>query len=314
MRSATHFERAVFLSWYCSKGDCKFCYMSTQKALISDPVKARRSLASILAEVLVCKAAGWRVEFLSGGYDSYSMDELVEICRLVHLLTGDRQWLNIGALSEDELMRFKPYVVGVCGAVEVIDPALHAHVCPSKPVSDIEAMFSVCDRLGLRKAMTMIVGLGEERSHFAELRSFIENHRLDRITFYRLKPQEGTPFTKGPLSEDYVWWVSETRKAFPDIEIVVGSWLSHLDELSSLLKAGADSMTKFPSIRLFGSEEAGKIESEAGAAGREFEGTLTDFSRLKAFDWDSCLSLLDPGLASAVRGKLASYLGRMQIN
>ena len=24
-------ERAVFLSWWCDKGDCAFCYMSTER-------------------------------------------------------------------------------------------------------------------------------------------------------------------------------------------------------------------------------------------------------------------------------------------
>ena len=36
-------ERAVFLSWWCDKGDCAFCYMSTQKNKIKDPKKARRN-------------------------------------------------------------------------------------------------------------------------------------------------------------------------------------------------------------------------------------------------------------------------------
>ncbi len=35
-------ERAIFLSWWCEKGDCGFCYMSTQKSKIKDPKKARR--------------------------------------------------------------------------------------------------------------------------------------------------------------------------------------------------------------------------------------------------------------------------------
>ena len=35
-------ERAIFLSWWCDKGDCAFCYMSTQKDKIKDPKKARR--------------------------------------------------------------------------------------------------------------------------------------------------------------------------------------------------------------------------------------------------------------------------------
>ena len=30
-------ERAIFLSWWCDKGDCAFCYMSTQKEKIKDP-------------------------------------------------------------------------------------------------------------------------------------------------------------------------------------------------------------------------------------------------------------------------------------
>ena len=29
-------ERAVFLSWWCDKGDCAFCYMSTQKNKIHE--------------------------------------------------------------------------------------------------------------------------------------------------------------------------------------------------------------------------------------------------------------------------------------
>ena len=77
MEKTTWFERAIFLSWYCAKGDCKFCYMSTQKKLIKDPKKARRSFESILAEVFLCKKLGWKIEFLSGGYESFSRQELL---------------------------------------------------------------------------------------------------------------------------------------------------------------------------------------------------------------------------------------------
>ena len=31
-------ERAIFLSWWCDKGDCAFCYMSTQKDKIKEIV------------------------------------------------------------------------------------------------------------------------------------------------------------------------------------------------------------------------------------------------------------------------------------
>lgn len=32
-------ERAIFLSWWCDKGDCAFCYMSTQKIKLKTPQK-----------------------------------------------------------------------------------------------------------------------------------------------------------------------------------------------------------------------------------------------------------------------------------
>ena len=35
-------ERAVFLSWWCDKGDCKFCYMSTQKNKIKDKAQSEQ--------------------------------------------------------------------------------------------------------------------------------------------------------------------------------------------------------------------------------------------------------------------------------
>ena len=34
----TSFERAIFFSWGCAIGDCTFCYMSTQKDKIKDPM------------------------------------------------------------------------------------------------------------------------------------------------------------------------------------------------------------------------------------------------------------------------------------
>ena len=71
-----------------------------------------------------------------------------------------------------------------------------------------------------------------------------------------------------PSTDYYVKWIRKTRKEFPDIKIVAGSWLSHLDEIHLLLKAGADSITKFPSIRKFNTKYAKKIEDEAKKAKR----------------------------------------------
>ena len=61
-------ERAVFLSWWCDKGDCAFCYMSTQKNKIKEPEKARRKVPNIYAEAEMCKRLDCNIEFLSGGY------------------------------------------------------------------------------------------------------------------------------------------------------------------------------------------------------------------------------------------------------
>ena len=71
-------ERAVFLSWWCDKGDCAFCYMSTQKDKIKDPRKARRNVSNIYAEAEMCKRLDWNIEFLSGGYESFTTQEIKE--------------------------------------------------------------------------------------------------------------------------------------------------------------------------------------------------------------------------------------------
>ena len=72
-------ERAVFLSWWCDKGDCAFCYMSTQKEKIKDPSKARRNVSNIYAEAEMCKRLDWNIEFLSGGYESFTTQEIKQI-------------------------------------------------------------------------------------------------------------------------------------------------------------------------------------------------------------------------------------------
>ena len=77
-------ERAVFLSWWCDKGDCKFCYMSTQKNKIKDPTKAKRRVNNILAEAEMCSRLGWNIEFLSGGYKSFTTSEIKSIAENIH--------------------------------------------------------------------------------------------------------------------------------------------------------------------------------------------------------------------------------------
>ncbi len=308
----TQFERAIFLSWYCAKGDCKFCYMSTQKNLIKDPKKARRSFASILAEAIICKKMGWKIEFLSGGYESFTNKELLFLIKNIYEIYGEKLWLNIGILGKNDLEMFKPYIQGVCGTVETINPKLHQQMCPSKPIKHVEKMFKICDELKLKKTMTFILGLGETIKDFSLLKKLLKKNKINKITFYRLKPQKNTIFygKKVISSEYYVSWIEKTRKSFPKLEITVGSWLTHLDEIHLLLNAGADNITKFPSIKLFNSKYARKIEEEAKKSNRNFIGTLTKMPKIDVYMEVNKLEL-DDKLKKNVEIKLRSYLGKM---
>lgn len=271
----TRFERAIFLSWYCSKGDCKFCYMSTQKPRIKNPKLARRKIQGILEEAEICKKQGWRIEFLSGGYESYTIKELVEITKKVYKTTKQKQWLNIGVLKKEEMKQFLPYIEGVIGAVECVNEKIRKEACPSKPLQEIEKMLKETDKLGLKKGITIIIGLGENEKDILKLHKFIKKHNIDRITFYRLNPHKGTVYKKGPESEYYARWIAKTRIKFPKIEIIAGSWVNKIDEIDLLLRAGANSITKFPAIKLFGTKYAEKIEEKAKTAGRTFKGSMT---------------------------------------
>ena len=310
MKKSTWFERAIFLSWYCAKGDCKFCYMSTQKPLIKNPKKARRSFESILAEVFLCKKLGWKIEFLSGGYESFSKKELWSLMKNIHEIYREKVWLNIGVLNKEELKKYKKYIKGVCGAIECINPKIQKKVCPSKPIKEIEYMFKICDELKLKKAITIILGIGETEKDIPLLKNFIKEHNIDKITFYRLKPQKNTIFeNKNPIKKDYyAKWVREIRKESP--KITIGSWLTHLDEIHLLLNAGADAVTKFPSIKLFNSKYAKKIEAEAKKANRQFRGTLTELPKIDLNEIDKLN--IDKELKNQVKVKLREYIENMK--
>jgi biotin synthase-like enzyme len=307
---ATCFERAIFLSWYCSKADCAFCYMSTQKDRIKEPLKARRSFASIFAEAIISKACCWDIEFISGGYDSFSKEELLFIIKGVYDITGKKQWLNLGVLDGGELKLFKPYVEGVIGTLECVNLELRNKICPSKPLNEILNMFKACDQLGIKKGITVIIGLGETIDDFGFLKNFIKDNKITRITFYSLNPQKGTPFKSSPPIDYYEKWIMMTREAFPDLWITAGAWHDKTNYYSRLLKAGANNITKFPVLRLFGTTKAKEIEKQAELAGRKFIGTL---SKMPKVDWDREVDALgfEEELKTRIKAKLRSYLKKM---
>jgi len=273
-------ERAIFLSWWCDKGDCLFCYMSSQKPKIKEPQKARRNVNSILAEAEICRRTGMKIEFLSGGYGSYSTEEIRDISRKIYEITGESVWLNIGITKD--LEAYGEEIAGVTGAVEVANPDLHNKICPSKSLEDITEMLEVAGDLGFQKAITVILGLGETPDDLKYLFDMIENVGIDRVTFYSLNPHKETVYENEPqpASLYYAGVVAATRIKFPKLKIITGTWIDNLANMGPLLLSGANGLTKFPLFKMYGTRYGKRVEEEVRWAGRELIGTFTDINAL----------------------------------
>ena len=273
-------ERAVFLSWWCDKGDCAFCYMSTQKNKIKDPTKARRNISNIYAEAEMCKRLDWNIEFLSGGYESFSTSEIKEIASTIKDITGDGVWLNTGIT--DELSEFGSEIKGITGAVEVANPEIHNNVCPSKSLDDISHMLDTAGDLGFKKAITIILGLGETLDDVEYVIDYIKEHKIDRVIFYSLNPHKETIYAdeSQPASLYYAQVVARVRLEFPDIEIICGTWIDNLANIGILILSGANGITKFPLFKMFGTKYGKRVEEEVKWSGRRLKGTFTDKNKL----------------------------------
>ena len=273
-------ERAVFLSWWCDKGDCAFCYMSTQKEKIKDPQKARRNINNIYAEAEMCNRLDWNIEFLSGGYKSFTTQEIKEIATTIKDITGDGVWLNTGIT--DELDAYGSEIKGITGAVEVANPKIHERVCPSKKLSDISNMLDVAGDLGFKKAITIILGLGETLDDVDYIIDYIKDHKIDRVIFYSLNPHKETVYANSsqPASLYYAQVVAQVRLAFPNIEIICGTWIDNLANIGILILSGANGITKFPLFKMFGTKYGKRVEEEVKWAGRDIKGTFTDKNKL----------------------------------
>ena len=273
-------ERAVFLSWWCDKGDCAFCYMSTQKDKIKDPTKARRNVSNIYAEAEMCKRLDWNIEFLSGGYKSFTTEEIKGIATTIKDITGDGVWLNTGIT--DELGQYGSEIKGITGAVEVANPEIHNRVCPSKKLADISNMLDVAGDLGFKKAITIILGLGETLDDVDYVIDYIREHKIDRVIFYSLNPHKETVYANSsqPASLYYAQVVAQVRLAFPDIEIICGTWIDNLANIGILILSGANGITKFPLFKMFGTKYGKRVEEEVKWAGRQLKGTFTDKTKL----------------------------------
>jgi biotin synthase-like enzyme len=294
-------ERAIFLSWWCDKGDCSFCYMSSQKPLIRDPKKARRRVEAILAEAEMVRRMGWNIEFLSGGYGAFNTSEIRSIATEIHQITRNPVWLNVGITSE--LEAYGEEITGITGAVEVANPELHRKICPSKPLEEITAMLTEAGELGFKKAITIILGLGETPEDLKYLWELIEQQGIYRIIFYSLNPHPETPYanTPQPASLYYSGVVAATRIKFPRLEIITGTWVDNLANIGPLILAGANGITKFPLFKMFSTRYGRRVEEEVEWAGRDLQGTFTDHSCL---DGESPRSELEPYLKRYIKSCL----------
>lgn len=273
-------ERAIFLSWWCDKGDCKFCYMSTQKNKISDPKKARRKINSILAESELCRRLGWNIEFLSGGYESFITEEIKKIATDIFTITKKPVWLNIGITKD--LEEYGEEIVGVTGAIETANPKLQKKICPSKPLPEISEMLDMSYDLGFKNAITIILGIGETPDDIDYLIQYIKDHRIDRVIFYSINPHKGTEFENysQPASLYYGGVVATIRLVFPDIEIICGTWTDNLANIGILILSGANGITKFPLFKMFGTKYGKRVEKEVYWTGRKLKGTFSDKKKL----------------------------------
>lgn len=306
------FGRCIFLSWYCDKGTCAFCFRSTVKHKIKYAASAKRSLASILTDAVIGKAVGWRLEFLTGGYGIFSFDEMLEIVKKVSAVYGEKLWINLGLVDREQLERLRPYVEGVCASIETVEPKLHNKICPDKPIKPYSEMLKLADNMGFKKSITIVIGLGEKKEELELLAEFIEEHKLDRITFYALKPVQGTGYTKSPEPEEYAWWIANTRVRFPKLEIITGLTPKRAEDYAGLiLKAGANALTKFPAVKKFGTLQAAEVEKQIIASGRMLAGSLTQLSDI---DWNERVMQLpfEEELKKRIWEKTSQYIFKMK--
>ncbi|MCF7872085.1 radical SAM protein [Candidatus Woesearchaeota archaeon] len=298
--------RCIFLSWYCALGNCDFCFRSTQKHKIKHPANARRTYESIYAEAFIAKFLNWKLEFITGGYGIFEFEDLVKIAKTVSDIFGEKIWVNLGTLSKQQFEQLIPYIEGYVASVETLEPKLHKKVAPGKPMMPYEHSLKVARELGLKTSITIVLGLGEPISDYKYVKEFIKKHELSRITYYALRPVKGTPYEHGPDPEFVAEWIAKTRIDFPEIEIVVGTAETRLNEISILLRAGANAITKIPATKIFGTTGAEDIHRLIGDADRKFISELRTFPIV---DWDVEVSKIikDEKLKSKVISKLKDY-------
>lgn len=298
--------RCIFLSWYCALGNCDFCFRSTQKHKIKHPATARRTYESIYTEAFIAKTLNWKLEFITGGYGIFDFEDIVKIAKTVSEIFGEKIWVNLGTLSKQQFEQLLPYTEGYVASVETLEPKLHKKVAPGKPMAAYDHSLKTATELGLRTSITIVLGLGEPLEDYEYVKEYIKKHKLSRITYYALRPVKGTPYENGPDPEFVAKWIAKTRMDFPEIEIIVGTAETRLPEISVLLEAGANAITKIPATKIFGTTGAEEIHELVEKADRKF---TSELRTLKETDWDKEVKKIikDKTLAEKIIAKIKDY-------
>lgn len=306
----TWYGRCIFISWYCSLGDCTFCFRSTNQHKEMHPATSRRSMGSILLEALFSRIFRWRIEFVTGGYGIMPFADLLEIIRNVSIVYGEKVWLNLGVLPKAHIQECLPYVKGIYGSLETVTPGLHEQVCPSKPLAPYEYMFANLDPC-LKRSICIIVGMGDTVEDMKYLFEFVEKYKIGRVTMYALKPVRGTGYTQGPSTNDYLQWIAHLRIRFPKLQIVAGTNLRRCEELGYVMQAGANAVTKFPATKQFGTKKAHLVDSLIREQQREFTSNIV---ALPEIDWGAEIRALaiKEEYKVEMKEKITPYLQRFR--
>jgi biotin synthase-like enzyme len=163
-----------------------------------------------------------------------------------------------------------------------VNTEVRKRVCPDKNLGKSIETLGEAEKLGLKKAATIVLGLGEDKSQIPALLDFVHSTNLDRITIYSLNPHRGTPLSNSPppASLYQAGVIALLRINFPELEIIGGTWIDQLPNIGLMLLAGANGITKYPLFSMFGNRYGMKVEEEVRYANRRLLGTFSDMDIL----------------------------------
>lgn len=311
---SAYFERSIFINWTCSIADCKYCFLSTKPR--HDPKEkptAIRSPASILAEVLVCKAMGWKVGYITGGLRVESTEYLIDLIRKINTVTGEKIMMNFGPYARSEIVKLKPHILGMGSAIESFDEELHNFICPSKPLKSLMKFLENLQEEGMQKLITIILGIGERKDDVEIVIQKIKQYDIEKVQLCFLKPQENTVFDTVPApNPDYMaWWIAKIRIACPQVQIKVALVQERTHDVELYLRAGANGFSRFRVFFDFNSQYAAELEEGCKRAGRKLEGKFTELSEMNV---DRLVAELpfDEEMKKKILPKAKQYLRKLE--